>query len=64
MGWRLRCEQGLLWVTQTHDNQDYLLRAGEEFRSGNNGKVVVQALEPASFMFTSAEADKREDKHP
>lgn len=49
VGERVRCEGGLVWLTQSGDATDYLLRAGESFTAQRRGRVVVQALEPASL---------------
>ena len=48
-GQSVRCERGLLWLTQSGDATDYLLRAGDYFRAQGAGKVVVQALEACEF---------------
>ncbi len=47
---RLFCERGILWVTQTDDEKDYLLHAGESLTINEYSKVVVQALESAVFQ--------------
>jgi quercetin dioxygenase-like cupin family protein len=46
-GARLACLEGDLWITQEHDGQDVLLRAGESLRLERNGRTVVQALSAA-----------------
>jgi hypothetical protein len=43
-GATLACLDGDLWITQEHDGQDVLLRAGESLRLARNGRTVVQAL--------------------
>lgn len=43
-GATLACLDGDLWITQEHDAQDVLLRAGESLRLERNGRTVVQAL--------------------
>ena len=48
-GQSVRCERGVLWLTQSDDAKDYLLRAGDGFRAQGAGKVVVQALEACEF---------------
>jgi hypothetical protein len=49
-GVRLRCASGTLWVTHPAASRDVILHAGESFvvRAGA-GKVVVQALDDATF---------------
>jgi hypothetical protein len=46
-GATLACLDGDLWITQEHDGQDVLLRAGESLRLARNGRTVVQALSAA-----------------
>lgn len=43
-GLRIRCLSGCLWVTREGDAADFLLRAGEEFRTEKPGLVVAEAL--------------------
>ena len=38
------CRQGVLWVTQTGNPGDHILRAGEAFSSNRPGRMVVGAL--------------------
>ncbi len=38
------CRQGVLWVTQTGNPGDHLLRAGETFLSNRSGRIVITAL--------------------
>lgn len=44
-GETVTCERGAVWVTQSGDATDYLLRAGESFTSQSRGRVVAQAFE-------------------
>lgn len=46
----VRCEAGKVWVTQSGDGRDVVLSEGQEFVSMGEGKVVVQALEPARLV--------------
>ena len=41
--------QGVLWVTQEGDPQDYVLSEGERFVANRHGSVVVEALTDASM---------------
>ena len=41
--------QGILWVTQEGDPQDYVLSEGERFVANRHGSVVVEALTDASM---------------
>jgi hypothetical protein len=44
--------QGILWVTQEGDPQDYVLSAGERFVANRHGAVVVEALTNAALRFS------------
>jgi hypothetical protein len=44
--------QGILWVTQEGDPQDYVLSSGERFVANRHGSVVVEALTDASMRFS------------
>ena len=39
------CHQGMLWITQQNDAEDYVLHAGESFLITLPGRVLIQALE-------------------
>lgn len=41
----VRCESGVVWVTQEGDERDVVIHAGEEFVSAPEGRIAVQALE-------------------
>ena len=44
-GERVRCERGVVWLTQSGDPEDYILRAGDDFTATRRGRIVAQALE-------------------
>lgn len=44
--------QGVLWVTQEGDLNDYMLRNGERFIAEKRGVVVVEAMTDATFCFS------------
>src|SRR5688500_6199941 len=50
----IRCLSGECWLTQSHDQHDYLLSAGEEFPVDGAGTVVVQALGDASVSVSAS----------
>lgn len=52
-GRSVSCREGILWVTQTGNPGDHLLRAGETFSSERPGRLVVGAL--ADSIFTVAD---------
>jgi hypothetical protein len=41
----ISCRKGILWLTQTGNRGDYLIRAGEGFAIDRPGVVLVSALE-------------------
>jgi len=44
----ITCTNGVLWVTQEGDPEDYLLKKGERFVANRFGLVLVQAFEDAA----------------
>ena len=44
---RLRCVDGLIWVTQEGNAADTILSAGDRFVPAPHGRIVVQALSVA-----------------
>ncbi len=53
---QIRCERGLLWLTQDNDSRDIVLKAGEQFHPDRPGNVLVYALEEAAFSWGPVEA--------
>lgn len=47
LGRTLRVESGLVWLTETPANGDWVLGDGKERRISDRVPLVVQALEPA-----------------
>jgi hypothetical protein len=45
----LRVRSGEVWITRQRDQEDHVLRAGEELQSDWRGKLVVYALSPAAL---------------
>lgn len=52
LGKHLEVAQGVLWVTQEGDPQDYLLHAGERLVFERRGLALVQALTEAAYCFS------------
>jgi hypothetical protein len=44
LGSRMRVLEGVLWITQEGDANDYLVGAGETFVCTRAGRVVVESL--------------------
>jgi len=47
--WRLVCMGGALWLTCDGDQEDHILRAGDQFSIRRGDRAAVQALRPASI---------------
>jgi len=43
-GLGLRCLHGETWITQSDDEQDHLLEAGDSLALDRTGRVVIEAL--------------------
>jgi hypothetical protein len=41
----IECKNGVIWVTCTGENQDYVLRAGKRYVPGTKGTVVIEAID-------------------
>jgi len=51
--WRMViCHQGVLWVTQENDLEDYVLKPGDMFLISLRGEVIIQALEDGILEIT------------
>jgi len=51
-GSELFCDEGVLWVTQTGDREDYILLPGDAMTVTKRGKVLVEAMREADFHIT------------
>lgn len=41
----IECKNGVIWVTCTGENQDYVLSAGKRYVPGTKGTVVIEAID-------------------
>lgn len=41
------CEQGILWLTQSNDYKDYMLKAGEQVVINKTNNVLIEAMSEA-----------------
>lgn len=55
-GTRVVCNKGILWLTQEGDSRDIFLRQGDEWVIGQDGLVLIQALERAAIQVLSGNA--------
>jgi len=49
VGTVVSCRKGVLWLTQTGNPGDHLIRAGEDFSIDGPGAVLVSALEDSAY---------------
>jgi hypothetical protein len=40
----VKCLDGILWITQNNDPEDYFIKKGQTFTATNNGRVLIQGL--------------------
>ncbi len=50
VGERVRCGHGVIWLTQSGEARDFVLRAGQSFVAPRRGHVVAQALGATSAI--------------
>ncbi len=50
----ISCGEGILWLTQTGNPGDHLIRAGEALMIGQSGVVLISALEDSVFSVAGA----------
>jgi hypothetical protein len=48
-GKRIRCTAGHLWVTLEHCPSDYILEPEQSLEIGENGRIVISALDSGDF---------------
>ncbi|MGB9673600.1 MAG: DUF2917 domain-containing protein [Anaerolineales bacterium] len=53
-GTEIHCLQGILWVTQQDDGQDYVLQSGDSMVVSRRGRVVIEAINDAIVRITPA----------
>jgi len=51
------CRKGILWLTQTGNPGDHLIRAGEAFFIERGGVVLVSALEESACAVSGGKSD-------
>jgi hypothetical protein len=40
----IECKSGVIWVTHSNENQDYMLGAGKRYISKSKGRIVIEAI--------------------
>lgn len=45
---RIKCQDGVLWVTNSNDNRDHVLMATDRFSPQRKGTVLIEALRDAA----------------
>ena len=46
-GTTLVCEQGIIWLTQSNDYKDYMLKSGDKLVVDKKSNVLIEALSDA-----------------
>ena len=41
------CEQGILWLTKSNDQTDYMLQAGEQMVIDTKSNILIEAMSTA-----------------
>jgi hypothetical protein len=41
----IECKEGVIWVTSTGENRDYVLRSGKRYVPRTKGTVVIEAID-------------------
>ena len=55
----IRCEEGIIWLTQTGDPVDHFLQSREEFVISRKGTVIVEARRDACIsLLTCSETGR------
>lgn len=52
----IRCEEGIIWLTQTGDPVDYFLHSREEFVINRKGTVIVEARRDACISLSDPQS--------
>ena len=52
----ISCSKGILWLTQTGNPGDHLIRAGEAFSVAQPGVVLISALEDSAYTVSGGRA--------
>jgi hypothetical protein len=48
------CEQGVLWLTQSNDLKDYMLKPGDRMVVSKKSNVLIEALSEARVSIVSS----------
>ena len=62
-GVRVECRGGRCWLTQSGDNRDHILGAGDAFTVRTQGRLIITAMEPCRLMLLHTEPRGRQ-QHP
>lgn len=52
-GVTITCDQGIVWLTESDNRQDYMLRPGHSVTICRRGEVVIEALSDAAVTIIS-----------
>ena len=48
-GMTIVCDEGLIWLTESNDMQDYALKPGHSVIIRKKGKVLIEAVDEANL---------------
>jgi hypothetical protein len=48
----ISCDKGILWLTESDDRQDYMLRPGHHVMIHQKGEVLIEALNESDLHVT------------
>jgi hypothetical protein len=48
------CEQGIIWLTQSNDFKDYMLKPGDRMVVSKKSTVLIEALSEARLSIVSS----------
>ena len=48
------CEQGILWLTQSNDLKDYMLRPGDKLVVNQKSTVLIEAMSEARLSIVNS----------
>ncbi|MCG8570603.1 MAG: DUF2917 domain-containing protein [Spirochaetes bacterium] len=60
---RVFCHSGLLHITQKGDMQDRMLFSHQSYLINKKGKIVIEALKPASFNLLTESVSLQENQY-
>jgi len=54
-GVRIECIDGRCWLTQSGDDRDHILGAGDNYMIRTRGRLIITAMEPCRLLLVQME---------